>query len=346
MVVNRFGNVQETGNSDWQPACSHRVLRTRAILLRAVRNFFEAKGYLEVETPILSHDVVVDAHLQPFGVDVNGEQYFLQTSPEAGMKRLLASGIGSIYQITRSFRSGERGARHNPEFTMVEWYGVGTDHHDQMELTEELITWCMDSLETNEGIYEEGRFQFNCPFDRMTYDEAFRAKLGESVLDAEVCRIIELAKQIGVTFAADDAALSLDDVLNLVLAEKIEPCLGRSRPAFLTNYPISQAALSRRSSIDTRTAERFELYVGGIELCNGYHELTDTAELVDRDNASNFVRLKNNAEALPGAVRMMQAMTAGMPACSGVALGFDRLVMLAVGANSIDDVLAFPFERA
>lgn len=312
-------------------------------MLKAVRQFFDARSYIEVETPLLSRDIVVDAHLHPFGVDVDGRQYFLQTSPEAGMKRLLAAGCGSIFQITRSFRKSERGTRHNPEFTIVEWYGVGTNHHQQMQLTEELIRCCLACGTSASADVMPGDGQ---PFDRISYDQLFQNLLGHSIHGLNSRQLLELAAQAKIQLPASLASASADDVLNVLLAEHIEPHLGLVRPAFLVDYPLSQAALARRSPTDPCAAERFELYIRGLELCNGYHELCDPAELSSRDMTSNQIRKRNGDARLPGADRMMLAMHAGLPDCSGVALGFDRLVMLATGATCIDQVIPFPIERA
>ena len=330
-------------SEDWQPACSVETLRIRAAMLKAVRQFFDARSYIEVETPLLSRDIVVDAHLHPFEVDVNGCQYFLQTSPEAGMKRLLAAGCGSIYQITRSFRKSERGTRHNPEFTIVEWYGVGTNHHQQMQLTEELVRCCLacSASESDSLMGEPCR-----PFDRISYEQAFQNLLGHSIHGLGSQQLLQLAVKAKIQLPESLATASTDDVLNVLLANHIEPHLGQDHPAFLVDYPLSQAALARQSPSNPNAAERFELYIRGVELCNGYHELSDPAELESRDAINNHIRHSNADSNLPGARRMMMAMHAGLPDCSGVALGFDRLVMLATGATCIDQVIPFPVERA
>jgi lysyl-tRNA synthetase class 2 len=326
----------------WKPTCSIEMLQLRSRLLAAVRVFFTDRGYLEVETPLLSHDIVVDAHLEPFTIrqGAGDVPLYLQTSPEAGMKRLLAAGSGSIFQITRSFRRGERGSRHNPEFTMVEWYGLGTTYHQQMQFTQELIgavVAAADSTEATAG--------WSQPFEILTYDEAFRRSMGCSVLDLDDIGLLELSVAADV-LNYSSSPINRDDLLNLILSERVEPTLGLERPQFVCDYPISQAALAEQNAHDSRTACRFELYDRGLELCNGYQELTDPKELQRRDVIQNETRDDHGAEQLPGAPRMMAAMTAGLPQCSGVALGFDRLVMAIMQAESIDQVIPFPIEHA
>jgi len=300
---------------DWKPKCSQQMLHARARLRRTLRQFFDERGYLEVDTPLLSHDIVVDAHLDPMTSIVCGETLFLQTSPEAAMKRLLAAGSGNIYQVTHSFRDGERGARHNPEFTIVEWYGIGLTLEQQMEFTETLVRQAASVL--NGPRLPETRFRVT------TYQQAFQ-------------------KYAGI----DPLLESSDDLLNGLLAEHVEPHLGKDGPEFLVNYPASQAALARRSVDDPRVAERFELYVDGIELCNGYRELSDADELRDRERNENRRRSDRGANPLPGAKRMLAAMDHGLPDCSGVALGFDRLLMWLTKMDCIDDVLPFSINRS
>ncbi|MEZ6063224.1 MAG: EF-P lysine aminoacylase EpmA [Planctomycetaceae bacterium] len=329
-------------NDDWRPLCSVETLRIRAAMLRGMRQFFHDGGYLEVETPLLSADIVVDAHLEPFEIQAAPARLFLQTSPEAGMKRLLAAGCGSIFQITRSFRRDEFGPRHNPEFTIVEWYGIGTSASDQMQFTADLIQAAIDEA----ALDSDAAARLTKPFSVRTYEDAFRHVVPGSVLDASVedlrQRIAVAGLLPNVSCLPDDR----DDLLNLLLAEYVEPKLGSDSPLFLTDYPASQAALAELSDTDHRVAKRFELYVGGIELCNGYQELTDVAELRKRDETQNASRTCHGVSPLPGAARLMNAMRYGLPNCSGVALGFDRLVMAATGAASIRDVIPFPIDVA
>lgn len=323
----------------WQPTCDTQTLRLRAAALAAVRSFFTQQKYLEVETPLLSGDIVVDAHLEPFVVSQDESDLYLQTSPEAGMKRLLAAGSGSIFQITKSFRKGEAGQRHNPEFTMIEWYGVGDSWRDQMAFTETLVRHVvveLNALTTTSPLSA-------VPFKTTTYDAAFLRELNITALETSLAELQHLMTSF------DPHAPQLDDqndALNLLLSEHIEPSLGCGVPEFLHDYPLSQAALAVQNSDDPRTACRFELYWNGVELCNGYEELTDPDELVRRDALQNSSRQQHLSDSLPGAPRLLAAMQHGLPPCSGVALGFDRLLMCLLGRTDIKEVIPFPIDRA
>jgi elongation factor P--(R)-beta-lysine ligase len=338
--------VTSIGNEDWRPACSHEILRLRARMLTAVRQFFSERLYLEVETPLMSRDIVVDAHVDPFSVSIAPTElpFFLQTSPEAFMKRLVAAGSGSIFQITHSFRDGESGRRHNPEFTMLEWYGVGTSYHDQMKIVQDLVH-CVTAAVAEDGPLLPGADLLQKAFTQTTYNDAFQQTLRTDVLDLSDADVNDLTSRC-LTAEIREAEPERDDLLNLMLAECIEPTLGRQTPEFLIDYPASQAALAQLNPADPRTACRFELYVDGIEICNGYQELTDAAELARRDEIQNCSRSNRAAPVLPGAPRLAAAMTAGLPPCSGVALGFDRLVMVLAGLDDISHVIPFPVSRA
>jgi len=331
----------------WQPACSLNVLRIRAEMLRSVREFFAARGYLEVETPCLSRDVVLDAWVEPFRVPGGGTEQdrFLQTSPEAFMKRLLAAGCQSIYQVARVFRKGEFGERHNPEFTMVEWYGVGDTWLDQVALTESLVRCCLNAVQSLPG--SRVPFWPDTRFPLLTYAAAFQNSFGLDVHAATDADLLQAAEQASVTIPESGPVLSRDELLNIMLGLVIEPQLGgrpgAETPMFLCDYPPTQAALAVVAETSPPVARRFELYVRGLELCNGYEELTDAAELRRREQQQQIIRSDLPAsEPLPGAPRLQTAMAAGLPPCSGVALGFDRLVMLATSADSIQQILPFP----
>jgi lysyl-tRNA synthetase class 2 len=334
---------------DFLPTAPLANLRLRAELLARVRLFFAAREFLEVETPILSADVVVDQHLDPMSTvladdprqpDV-GRRLWLQTSPEFGMKRLLAAGATAIYQITRAFRNGEVGPLHNPEFTIVEWYRTGDDMQAGMSL---LSDFCQSLLGTPEA-------------EPHSYAAAFQRHVGVNPHTATVARLAAAARQRGINVPAgigDDR----DSWLNVLLAECVEPHLGQATPMILFDYPASQAALAKvrseqsPSTAELKTpptvavAERFELYVRGVELANGYHELLDAAELRRRNSAANAARMAQGKPGLPEDSRLLAAMQAGLAACTGVAVGFDRLVMLAAGAKSLSEVMAFPMDRA
>ena len=339
------------GSSDWRPCCSLKMLQLRAVMLQAVRVFFAEHGYMEVETPCLSRDIVPDAWLEPFEVRAGSERWFLQTSPEAFMKRLLAAGAGSIFQISRVFRSGESGARHNPEFTMIEWYGVGSTWQKQIALTEQLVRSVCSAATTVLAINPTDSWSVE-PFDVITYADAFKRRFGVDVHEANGSELIDVTRRCKVPLPESCGAERVDDILNAMLVFGIEPSLGSRdsdggfRPSFLCDYPPSQAALAMISDTEPQVARRFELYIDGIELCNGYQELTDPQELQCRERQQNAVRVGSSLAELPGSPRLAAAMAAGLPPCSGVALGFDRLVMIAAGVSDIADVLPFPEKRA
>lgn len=318
------------------------TLQHRAALIAATRSFFVGHGYWECETPILSRDVVVDANLNPLTTQLDGETFFLQTSPEAGMKRLLVEGGQAIFQITRAFRQGEHGPLHNPEFTMLEWYRIGDSHHDQMQFVEQLVRRV---YQTAAGLVEVAT-RGEASFEKLSYDEAFERHTGQRVLRLETAELQSLAREKNVTAPESLADDDRDGWLNVLLSELVEPNLGFSTPTFIFDYPASQCALARIREDDPPVAERFELYDRGIELCNGYHELTDADELARRTLAENDLRRVAGQPELPGATQLEAAMRVGLPECSGVALGLDRLIMLALGQSRVDDVVAFPAEEA
>jgi lysyl-tRNA synthetase class 2 len=307
-------------------------LRLRAELLHRLRTFFAERGFLEVETPILSADTVVDRHLDPFQVEVpgNARRYWLQTSPEFHMKRLLAAGATAIYQVSKVFRQEELGPLHNPEFTMVEWYRTGDGLAEGMALLDDL----------SDILLARG------PAERISYAEAFQRFLGLDPHRADGESLAAAARAAGVEAPASLSTEDRDGWLDLMLAERIQPHVGVDRPAILYDFPPSQAALARVRDEQPPVAERFELYVSGIELANGYHELLDPAVLRRRNAESNRLRVADGKSPLPEDSRLLEAMESGLPPCAGVALGFDRVAMLAAGAASLDEVLAFPFPRA
>lgn len=316
----------------WQPSASIAALRARAGVVNQVRRFFAERQVLEVDTPCLSKAAVSDPQLHPFFTDYLPEgggamqRLYLHTSPEYPMKRLLAAGSGCIWQLCKVFRNGEAGGRHNPEFSMLEWYRLGFDHHRLMDEVDALVTAVLD-----------------CPAARrVTYAGLFEECLG---LDIHCCSDAELAEQgrLRCGFVGD---MPRDGWLNLLFSHCIEPEL--LQPTMVYAFPASQAALARVVDGDDRvpSAARFELFIEGMELANGYFELTDADEQARRFEADQAERLALGKPALPTDECLVAALNAGLPACAGVALGLDRLVMLAMGARRIDQVLAFAFERA
>jgi lysyl-tRNA synthetase class 2 len=318
---------------DFRPTADWDRLRLRARLLQRVREFFDGRGFLEVETPILSADTVVDRHLDPFAVeDVlgPGRRRWLQTSPEFAMKRLLAAGGEAIYQVSKVFRRDELGPLHNPEFTMVEWYRRGDGMAEAIELLGELA----------ETLLGRGKAV------PVSYAEAFGRHAGLDPHTAPPAALAEAVRRLGAAIPQSLAADDRDGWLDLLMAECVGPRLGQERPEIVYDYPASQAALARVRQGDPPLAERFELFSGGIELANGYHELLDPAELRARNARNNALRAADGKPPLPEESRLLAAMDHGLPAAAGVALGFDRVAMLAAGARRLDEVIAFPFDRA
>jgi lysyl-tRNA synthetase class 2 len=336
---------QVTASADFLPTATLHMLQLRARLLAAARRFFDSRGYFEVDTPVLTHDRVVDPHLEPYTVSGSPSPLYLQTSPEFAMKRLLTAGAKAIYQLSHVFRAGELGRLHNPEFTMIEWYRVGDTHWDQMQVVEELVVEVFREVAIGPDPVAKPAAPL-VPFLRTTYREAFQRHTGSDVMVLSVSDLAHLAREKNIVVPESLGQEDRDGWLNLLLAELVEPQLGRERPEFLIDYPTSQAAIARIRDDDPPVAERFELYTNGIELCNGYHELTDPAELRLRMAAESERLVAAGQSPLPISSRLLAAMDAGLPPCAGVALGFDRLVLVAVGAQSLDEVIPFPFARA
>ncbi|MDV7104256.1 elongation factor P--(R)-beta-lysine ligase [Vibrio sp. TH_r3] len=322
-------------NNNWQPNASIELLTLRAKLISQIRHFFSERKVMEVDTPAISHATVTDIHLHTFkthfiGPDyAKGQSLYLMTSPEFHMKRLLAAGSGSIYQICKSFRNEENGRYHNPEFTMLEWYQVGFDHHDLMDEMDELL----------QLILQSGSGQ------RMTYQHAFLSVLNVCPLEAPMSELKKVAATLGLSDIAEPET-DRDTLLQLLFSVGIEPKIGIEAPAFVYDFPASQAALAKINPEDPRVAQRFEVYFKGIELANGFHELDDAQEQLARFVADNQKRASLGLEAQPIDYHLIDALKAGLPACAGVAMGIDRLIMLAVGVEHIDHVTAFSFSRA
>jgi lysyl-tRNA synthetase class 2 len=342
----------QSASSDFLPTASLRTLELRARALAATRRFLDARGYFEVDVPLVSADRVIDPHLAPFAI-VPGDQihpadhsgpgqnraaptHHLQTSVEFGMKRLLAAGARAIYQLSHVFRAEERGPRHNPEFTMLEWYRVGDTHIEQMAETEALVA----------ELFSLVGQPLPVPFGRLTYQQAFDRSLGIDPLRATVADLARVAAEQGVAVPESLDPHDRDGWLNLLLAFCVEQTLGVERPEFVCDYPASQAALARLRPGEPPVAERFELYLRGVELCNGYHELTSADELRARIEAESDRRAREGLPPLPVHNRLLDSMASGLPPCAGTALGFDRVLMLAVGAASLDEVIPFPWDRA
>lgn len=293
----------------------------RSEMLRKLREFFDTRDFMEVETPLLSAEVIPELHIEPLRV---GNAY-LQASPELHMKRLVADGMPMIFQVTRSFRADEYGDLHNPEFTIVEWYRVGDGMRGGMQLLDEL---CQILLGTPPAV-------------RTSYAEAFETHVGISPHAASVRELAECAARHRVAVPTGMPSDDRDEWLNLLLAACIEPQLGRATPEILYDYPATQSSLAQTvvRADNVAVAERFELYWHGVELANGYHELTDATELRQRLIQVNAQRESLGRPTLPLPESLLDAMKEGLPECTGCALGFDRLVMLACGAEKIADVM-------
>jgi lysyl-tRNA synthetase class 2 len=308
------------------------AVRCRAELLSYLRDFFARRQVLEVETPVLGRCGVTDPHLDGLAVSdpLSGtDQGWLQTSPEYHMKRLLAAGFGAIYQVSRVFRAGERGRRHNPEFTMLEWYRPGFDDRNLMDEVADLVCGWL-----------------NCPCpDVIPYRDAMTRWAGIDPFTAEDAQIYD---RVSSWLDAKQAVgIGRDGCLDLLMSYCIEPALAERGPAFITAYPASQAALARVSREgEYPVAHRFELYVRGMELCNGYWELADAREQRDRFEQDNALRRVAGKPVMPPDQALLQAMEHGLPDCAGVALGLDRLLMLRLGAGDIRDVLTFAADQA
>lgn len=317
---------------DWRPAARLETLRLRAERMQQVRRFFQQRGLLEVETPMLSAAAGTDPNLDSLhsryqgpGAPETGELY-LHTSPEFPMKRLLAAGAGPIWQCCKVFRGGERGRRHNPEFTMLEWYRPGWDHHRLMTEVADLVSAVCGER----------------PVVTRTYGELFRP-LGVNAHTDDIDQLTAAAERLGIPLPH---GLHRDALLDLMLSERIAPELGRGSIEFVHDFPASQAALARIRPDTPPLAERFECFVDGMEIANGFHELNDAAEQRSRFQADSEQRRLEGKPVPPMDERLLEALAASMPDCAGVAVGLDRLFMVALGCGRIDEVLAFPIERA
>ncbi|MDD3762877.1 MAG: EF-P lysine aminoacylase EpmA [Nevskiales bacterium] len=323
--------VAQDAGARWRPSATIETLRARAELLGSVRAFFAARDVLEVETPVLSRHATVDRHIDSFRTADGG---WLQTSPEFAMKRLLAAGSGSIYQIARVFRRDEQGRHHNPEFSLLEWYRTGFDHHRLMDEVEALLTACLGRTLRCERLSYRAAFERHAGFDPLSADApALRRRLGEA----------GVAEPEGVT--ADEAG-DPDFWLDLWMSIVVGPKLGADAPVFVYDFPASQAALARVRAGNPPVAERFELFWRGVELANGFHELTDAGEQERRFRGDCAWRHAQGRIVPPYDVELIAALAAGLPPCAGVALGLDRLLALHLGLDRIDATMAFAADRA
>ena len=317
--------------TSWQPTASRETLARRAQLLSTVRQFFADRDVLEVDTPMLVNAPVTDVHIHSAEVRLQGatRPYFLHTSPEYAMKRLLAAGSGDVFQICHVVRGLERGRLHNAEFTLIEWYRLGFSLEQLM--TEVAALACK--------VLGEQVVEY------LTYRDAFLTQLHIDPLSVTDAELHDAARKSGID-ANVLPGLDRDQLLDLLMGLIIGPRLGLKKLTFVHRYPASQAALAKLDPNDPRTALRFELYGEGIELANGFHELASAAEQRARFESDRALRQQRALPIYDIDENLLSALEQGLPDCSGVALGFDRLMMLATGVQQIDDVLAFPTERA
>jgi elongation factor P--(R)-beta-lysine ligase len=316
---------------DWQPTARRLMLELRGALLAHARHFFADRGVLEVDTPIVVNAPVTDVHIHSARVQFADDPrpFFLHTSPEYAMKRLLAAGSGDIYQICHVVRGMERGSQHNAEFTLIEWYRIGYSLDRLMSEVDTLVRHLL------------GDVAFSIVSERLSYREAFLRELHLDPFTASLEELAAVAKTVGFAEQA-----GRDELLELLMGAVIGPRLGRNALTFIHDYPAGQAALARLNPQDPSTALRFELYCAGVELANGFEELASTDEQRARFQRDNEERQRLGLPTYAIDERLLAALEAGLPRCSGVALGFDRTLMLAAGARHIDEVLSFPIDRA
>ena len=333
-------------NPWWRPeayAARRPALLRRAALLRRMRDWFHGEGFVEVETPALQVSAGMEVHVATFAAELQepggrSRALRLHTSPEIAMKKLLVAGEPRLFQFARVFRNGERSATHHPEFTLLEWYRAGAGWRDLIPDCEALL-----ALAGPEFHWNGRRVPASAPFERLSVAAAFRDRFGLDVLAADTARLADACRAEGLEPGGAD---SWEDLFFRLFLNRIEPHLGLERPTVLHGWPARMAALSRIDADDPRTAERFEIYVGGLELANAFGELTDAAEQRRRFEAAASQRRAHYGDDLPIDEDFLSALEHGMPSSAGIALGFDRLAMLAAGAGRIEDVLWAPVAAA
>lgn len=331
-----MSRVSKNNNAShaWQPTATLEILQQRAAILAQVRQFFAARKILEVETPLLSHATVTDPYILsiPALFKEHGESLsqsvYLQTSPEYAMKRLLVQNAVPIYQICKAFRQGDHGKLHNPEFTILEWYRPGFDHHALMQEVDELLQTILHTQ----------------PAERLSYSMAFQKFVGINPHTASLEELMACAQQHDIHFMAK---ASRNHWLDLLLTQCIEPNIGQTQPVFLYDFPVTQAALAKiRYTDNPPVASRFEVYFKGLELANGFHELQNATEQRTRFENNLIERAEQGIAPVPLDERFLTALEVGLPDCAGVALGIDRLIMLALNCKTLAETLSFAFVNA
>jgi lysyl-tRNA synthetase class 2 len=326
-----FPESKNKMRESFKPSASLKNLRYRAEILKLVRDFFLARNIMEVETPLIGHTSVTDPFIESIPVIIKKandkeEHFYLQTSPEYAMKRLLASGCGAIYQITKAFRQGEIGKHHQPEFTMIEWYRPDYDHHQLMDEVDELLQLI---LKTPKAI-------------KKTYADLFLSFLSIDPHQVGLLELINVAKAHHINVAGESTITDKESWLDILMTSVILPQLDETHPYFIYDFPASLAALARIQPKDPPVASRFEVYFRGTELANGFHELKDAQEQRRRFEKNLMERKARNLQAI-AIDELFLASLPYLPDCSGVALGLDRLIMQAIQSDDISDVISFDF---
>ncbi len=322
-------------NGEWRPGADLRTLRTRATMLAELRRYFAANQVLEVETPLAGTSAGTDPSLEPLTLQYRGPLYpagkelYLQTSPEFAMKRLLAAGSGPIYQVCKAFRNGEAGRLHNPEFTILEWYRPGFGVGDLMDEVA--------------GVLRLALAQPELAVERHPYDQLLGEVAGCDALAATAEQLRGVALQRNI-LGAESMQLDADGWLDLLFSHLVQPHLGRTCLTFVTDYPASQAALAQLNP-DGRTAARFEVFHRGVELANGFLELSDVDEQAARFEADNCHRRGSGRPPVVVDRRLLAALQHGLPDCAGVAVGLDRVLLLRIDGTDIDEVISFSLQR-
>ncbi|MCB0279390.1 MAG: elongation factor P--(R)-beta-lysine ligase [Calditrichaeota bacterium] len=314
---------------NFKPSATLETSRQRARIITGIRNFFHSHQYLEVETPILSRYAVTDVQLDSFSSRFmsTSEDLYLSTSPEYHMKRLLAAGYGPIFQITKAFRNDELGTNHNPEFTILEWYKPNSDHHGLMDEIDLLLDSVMEKEDSI----------------RMSYRDLFQTVLEIDPVNTTISKLQLICADYGYSNQSDDR----DELLDFLMTGPVENWIRKNhKRLFIYNYPKSQAALAKIDSLNPDYANRFELYLDGLEIANGFYELSDPDEQRRRFQEDNRKRRDLGKAEMVIDPNLIAALESGLPDCAGVALGLDRLVMMILGLKSITDIICFPMERA
>jgi lysyl-tRNA synthetase class 2 len=331
-MTSGFDDAVTALRDNWLPVASKDILKRRAQMLKSIRAFFDASGVLEVETPLVSSAGITEPHVESLRTHFRDSSFYLNTSPEFAMKRLLAAYGEPIFQICKAFRDDELGPNHNPEFTMLEWYRPGFDKYQLMDEIEELLG----------DIFESKGLLFN----RVSYRDAFDKYAGFDPHQAKANDCRDCALQHGIEQPV--GLQEKDGWLDWLLTQLVLPALEKEVFTFIYDYPEEQSALARLCQDDSgvQVASRFELFYGEVELANGFHELLDSTVQRQRFENENMKRIEAGQSAVVIDEYLLDALSHGLPDCSGVALGLDRLLMLMCNKKSIDQVLAFPWGRA